>query len=719
MRRAHLAPLALTILQPLAVSAQQPLSVMRVQRDRWIHSSQRDATVAFDLQLASVTINAISATPTGRVFEVAQSNQVTGTVAFDSVGRLTSITAGFLAPARTAARPPADVARSELARRFEQMSQMDGHLWLPAARFWTLTYTFRPPSLSVGANWSDTLDLRSSDGDLAQEMQAVRRSVIVGDTMVNGERLWLVRDTSTVRLLERFPPIDRDAIRTRDVTGVEVGLTAWDAATRLPRWRDDSLRAEGSVRDLLPDGRTIVTDARYERSRRIDVVPVTQREAFIVAFRAADTTRRAARSDTLSSVLLATGDTAAALRVLAHAFPYAARLGAADAGLIVTALSDPARAQSWNANSHFLEADTRRRLLAPVPALTADTATWRCLPEACRTLAAAWHGARERDLRSLALVANFALEPRRWADTVIAEFPRDTARLQEAVWLIRGVGGTWPASSHAPLPEPGATWQDWVEWMDGSNPNFPRVALPGRDTTTPAVRFRFGDGHRQAIRMRELLTGRNVERELQLSLATATDDTARSVFRSLLTSLGATQESADVIAERISSPDPVVRDAARREVNHLLNRASVADSATTRSVQAAVLEAVIDGTGPLSEVRENGRPLLPRYTARTGDSVFIRAYRLHPDLRARWSSFGTMLADSAAAVPTDVAPVSVFEPGLVHRDGPFVRVSIGFWQWVPGARAAPSPGAWATDHVLDLMWNGARWVLVNGSQLIT
>jgi len=722
MQRARLLLLATL---PFGLAAQDTpapgaVAVLRGQWDRWLFTGQREAGVDLERSLVTVRIDSVTRSPTGRVLHAVQGNQAVGTVRFDSSGRFVGLTARLLpSPPSGLRRPDADHRQQELWRRFEGMSQMNGRLWLAEARFWPLAYAFRPAQAAVGARWSDTLRLRATDLGLRQEMDVVRHSVITGDTVVDGRRLWLVRDSAVVRLLERFTPIERDAMRTRNVTGIEIGRMAWDPVAGHPRWRDDSLRASGSIEDSLPDGRIPMHPTRFERFRRIAFLPAPEGRDAQRRWIEADLVAEAPAPRPRPSELLATGDTAAALDALAHRTGYDAVLDAAEARVVVLALDNPARALAWRANSSFLEQDTRNRLLQPVPALTPDTSRWRCTPEACRILAEAWPGSSETELRSLGLVARFALDPRQWADTILAREAGDPERLRTAAWLVRGVGATWPAASHAPLPGAGADWPAWVEWMDGRSAEYGRLAIPGRDTTLSPVRLRFGDSHLAAIRMRELLTGRRVQQELASALATATSDTARAVYRFLLTRLGAPQEPTDQIAARFTSDDPVVRDAARREVSTLLARAPIADSATMRTLQAMVLEAAIDGAGPLSEPRATGTPRFPRYAPRAGDSVYIRAHALHPDLRARWARVGTMLTDSGAVEPRDRFPVSVYAPGEVRRAGVFARVRFSFWQWVPGARAAPSPGAWITDHELDLMWNGERWVVVGGSQMIT
>jgi hypothetical protein len=704
------------------VGAQEPpppQRMLRSQWDRWILAGQKEESTPRDWSLETIRIDSMVETLGQRVVYLSQANQAMGSVTFNSSGALESTTAAMHPP------PPESVARMqspererfELARRFENMSQMDGRLWLAGTRFWPVTYAFHPERLAVGGRWRDEVAFTETDDDLRQEMGSARHSVITGDTVIDGQLLWMIRDSAQVRLLDRFPPTEREALRTREVVGIEIGRMAWDPVAQLPRWRDDSLLTTGTIRDSLPDGRLLVTTARYERYRHLRVLDSGAVRDTLYSWREAARPRHAPSPSAglRPSLLLATGDTAAALRALAYSgLPYRTPMNVEEARLVVAVLSDPQRALQWGALSSFIEADTRSRMLGEVPALTPDSTRWRCEPTACGVIAAQWPSAREPELRYLALTARFALDPRRWADTILSRAGEDSIRLSSAAFLVRGVATTWEAGSRAPLPEPDASWQAWMEWMDGVN-----AAYVARFGNRPAFRMRFEESHLQAIRMRELLTGRNVASELQASLRSAPGDTARSVYRFLLTHLGVPQEPAELIAQRIRAGSSVDRSAAHREATTLLHSAPLADSSTTRTIQEMLLDAALEGRGPWAVPDSSGRPTMRQWSPRAGDSVFVKAHALHPALRTKWSGFGRMVTDTSWKPPIEQAPVSVYEISAVQRNGPLARVRFDFWYWTPGARAAPAPGAMATGYTIDLLETNTGWQIIGITQWIT
>ena len=725
-------PLALRIcLLLLAIApltrggAQEPLPrqrMLRSQWDRWVLAGQREESTPLVWSLEGIWIDSVIATGDRRVIHLSQANQAVGTVSFDAAGVLLDVDAALLPPPALSVNRmrAAERADFELRRRFEQMSPMDGRLWLAGTRFWPIAYAFHPDRLAVGGRWSDENSFSETDNDLRQEMRFIRQSVITGDTIVDGQRLWLIRDSAQIRLLERFPPIEREAVRTREVIGVEIGRMAWDPRAQMVRWRDDSLRATGTIRDSMADGRLITAPVRYERFRHLLVVDsAVARETFTAWVEAARPRHAPPPSQgPRPSVVLANGDTAGALHSLVYSgLPYRTPMNVEEARLVVAALSDPERALRWGANTYFIWSDVLGRTLGGISVLTPDSTQWRCEPAACRVIAEQWPTAREPALRYLALATRFALDPRRWADTILTREAEDTLRLRAAAYLVRGVATTWPAGSHAPLPEPNATWRSWLEWMGGVNSEY--VARFGGPPADQRFNLRFEEGHRHAIRMREFLTGRNVESELRALLASASSDSARSVFRFLLTRLGVPQEPAELIAQRARVGSPVERSAARHEASALLNSAPVADSATTRNIQETLLEAALEGRGPWAIPDSAGRPLMRKWSPRAGDSVFVKAQALHPALRARWAGFGRMVTDTSWKAPIDQVPVSVYEISAVQRNGPLARVRFDFWYWTPGAKGAPAPGAMSTGYTIDLFETDTGWQILGISQWIT
>jgi hypothetical protein len=78
-----------------------------------------------------------------------------------------------------------------------------------------------------------------------------------------------------------------------------------------------------------------------------------------------------------------------------------------------------------------------------------------CTRAACELLARQRTAAREPRLRAVGLVASLVLDPRSWADSVLALGAADPGSMEDALRLVRGV----VAPSTAPLPGPAAGWR--------------------------------------------------------------------------------------------------------------------------------------------------------------------------------------------------------------------------------------------------------------------
>src|SRR5215211_3544003 len=125
---------------------------------------------------------------------------------------------------------------------------------------------------------------------------------------------------------------------------------------------------------------------------------------------------------------------------------------------------------------------------------------------ACELLARQRTAAREPRLRAVGLIASLVLDPRPWADSVLARGAHPPFMV-DAVRLVRGV-----AVTKATLPGPAAGWRAWLEWMEGRNPTFSHPDVTG-------WRVMFDERHATAIRFHRALTGRDVAAEVRAKLA--------------------------------------------------------------------------------------------------------------------------------------------------------------------------------------------------------
>jgi hypothetical protein len=137
---------------------------------------------------------------------------------------------------------------------------------------WELVPSFSPARAERGARWRDTVALEAGRQGFRRAVHGTRVSTIVGDTTVEGRRMWVVLDSARVRYVERWEDrertLDTAAATERVASGLVVGRQLYDPALGLFRARTDSARLSGEATLRYPDGRAFRTPARYERFRR-------------------------------------------------------------------------------------------------------------------------------------------------------------------------------------------------------------------------------------------------------------------------------------------------------------------------------------------------------------------------------------------------------------------------------------------------------------------
>ena len=502
-------------------------------RDRWMHGRQqprftRFATARTWLFGDSVRMGVEGGRRLYLTLARRPEARDSAVIEVDADGRVARLVAS-LGPSRVPALLPGDSARFARFRIFSA-----GRLTLPESRLWDLVPTFRAVAGRPGARWTDTLAHAANHDGYRQTLRGVRVSTLVGDTTVDGRRLWLVRDSARVRYDERWLEEERTlgvyVAVTRTTDGVIRGRHVYDPELKLFRTRSDTTLLTGEAvlqyPDDYPGQRTFRTPARYERHRDwvvYDQAGYTARQAQLrttadreqggmVEVPSTGVERRLADGDSvardsllaewrrsddpdrreslfrllqrwgardrrfyarLDTMRIASGDTMYLYSWLARR-AYSPRDPADTAAIrsMLRFMRDPGLAFAFNESRDWLYENLRQGLIALPPAVTRDTSHWPCAPAACQMLADQWRVAREPRLKEVGLVALVALEPARWGDTVLARAAAGSRFLEPAAMLVRGVGATSPASSKAPIPGPNADWQTWVEWMSGIDPRY-------------------------------------------------------------------------------------------------------------------------------------------------------------------------------------------------------------------------------------------------------
>ena len=743
----------------------------RQTRERWLNGSQQSAFTSFTYsqQWAQIDSVRVARAPGGRVFYLSLPGYIGGRtsalVTTNDRGSVTSVNA-ILAKLRQTPRDVVDSARLTRMQVFENFS--DSRLSLPETRVWDLVPALGVSRPVAGARWLDTISLTATLGGYRQALHGVRASTIIGDTVADGRRLWLVRDSASVHYEERAliqeRTLDTMVAVERTAQGFIVGRHLYDDQMQLFRIRHDTTSLAGEAVLRYPDGRKFRTPVRYERTRRIDLHNRTESAARRAALKAmrgdfsiverpeglverlavGDSTLRdslvavwsrsrdpeqrdslhrllttwgrshAGFGDRLHALALESGDTARVVAELAKAWVYPGRpTDAAAYRLLLPFMVDPGKAFAFGVDRDPFYENAAQALLTRPPAVTADTLRWPCTPEVCRSLAAEWQGTREPRLRELGLVARLTLEPARWSDTVLARHASGSAFLRDAALLARGVGAAWPAAAKAEIPSSEAGWREWSRWMSGRDPRYSHYG--------PAEPVRFEASHTVAIRFYEARTGRDVVAELKAKSASAESDSARLIFGAMLLGLGeATVRDPADIASAFRSGSPASRHLAIRELRVLFRMAKQpADSATAVELYDRFLRVVMEGAdlwSTLGGAASGGGWAKPHRLATAGTPIVIPGDSLPRALHAPWMRRGALVVDSKWRLPSSQSAI-VITPTRATQVGAFVRIGIRYDNL--SARVAGRGRSHSGSWTLYLMQTDAGWVIVTTDSWIT
>jgi hypothetical protein len=503
-------------------------------RERWIHGRQLPRFSPFRSHHSWLFVDSLRRDATGRRIHVTlsrfPSGRDTAVIVTDGAGRVARVHVG-LAPFSRLGGPssPGDSARWVERRRFRSY---DGAIALAESRVWDLIPTSPPGAPRIGLRWTDTITRAATDGPyFRQALRGARTSLIAGDTVVNGRRLWIVHDSARVQYEERYleheRTLDTAAQVSRAASGVIRGVHLYDAELGLFRRRDDTTSLSGEAVLHYPDGRAFRTPARYESTRRWDlydrpqyaarierlrdesrrqsggmvVVPtdelqrrlaegdVQARDSLVGAWVATEDPDEGARlfgllglwvrdagiRAGLDSLRLSAGDTTHLYRLLtSRAYSRVPPFDTSDVRAMLRFMEDPGLRWGFNLERDHLYENLAQALTSwpYAAAVMAGSEYSACTVAACRMIAEQWLRAREPRTRDVGLVALFSLDPARWADTVLALDGPRRPLLRRAAALAKGIGATWNAASKAVMPPPNSDWRVWLEWMDGRDREY-------------------------------------------------------------------------------------------------------------------------------------------------------------------------------------------------------------------------------------------------------
>lgn len=676
MRGATLTMTMLALVSGRAASQPRPAfngewALEQVTRERWMHGHQQARFSPFTSDRHWVMVDSIRGDNAQRTLYLTVGRTMYGRdsalIVVGRDGHVAGLAIGRPPFARIGAGMPGDSTYwADMQRRGS-----GGGVTLAASRLWDVVPTPLPGMPRIGLAWTDTIERSARDGAFRQAMRGTRMSRVVGERVVDGHRLWIVRDSAAISYEEGYtepePTLDTDVTISRTATGTIRGVHLYDPDLRLSRERDDTTSLRGEAILAYPDGRTFHTPARYDRTRRWQLLDAQQYAARLAEQR----TRSSARSsggmvivpaegiqqrlaggdikardslvaawqhstdpdeasglfetllmwggrDSASRARLegrrvAAGDTAYLYELLSRRAYSRTPVDSGDVRRMLPFMSDPSLAWSFGLSRDWLY-ENLVQALTTWPRAAFDVSPARasvaCTLAACRMLAAQWHSAHEPRLRDVGLVASMSVDPSRWADTVIALDGPGRPLLHSAAMLAQGVGATWPAAAKAPMPAAGSDWRAWLEWMDGRDPANVRwtaqSTLPGNFKRDTLPRVRFEESHATAVRFYQARSGRDVIAEWRRQYASAPSDSARLIFGSMLQGVGELALTEAEVADGFRSGDPARIPLARRGLESgMAGSSSLPDSAIALPIIERLLAAMVD-SAPLWNVGAPG-----------------------------------------------------------------------------------------------------------------
>jgi hypothetical protein len=570
--------------------------------------------------------------------------------------------------------------------------------------------------------------------------------------------MWVVKDSAAIRYeeasLARDGALDTTVAQSRTGVGTVRGVHVLDTELHLFRWREDTTRLQGEAVLRYPDGRSFRTPARYEQTRswklfdartyqtelaersaerarhmggmvispsnaieqRLAEGDSVVRDSLLREWRRASDpdvareifdylslwVRGGQSKDAIERFRIAAGDTAFLYEYLTrrHTYRIDSPIDSADVRAMLRFMEDPAIAWAFNLNQGDLYESLAQALMeSPRAVPLSDGDSVSCTLAACRLLADQRRSAREPRTRDIALVALFSMDPRQWADTVLAFDAGRHPLLRTARRLALGI------ASKAPMPPPQSDARSWLEWMSAGTP-----------------KLNFEHSHITVIRMYTASTGRDVVSDLRQSYRAATSDSARLIFGSMLGRLGALQLTEPEVAEALASRVPVRVEFARE----MLFRGLGWSGTPTADAKIAVLidqliSAVVNST-PLWPNLMPGRRLPVRDLLPGGHSISGRIYfdieHVPETVRAKWAGQVEFISKSEWWTRDSRGGGTLYILSPVRAWGRFVQLNVETSERVSRA-VDEAPQAYAAGSTYYLMELNGEWVVVSSNSWIT
>lgn len=598
-----------------------------------------------------------------------------------------------------------------------------------------------PAQLRRGLRWRDSLRVRDDVGGITQEVVLHTSFVAETDSLVDGRRLWLIRDSSAFQFRDSFPdPYHAGVYSVRRAVGFLRGRGLYDPALGIYVMHDDTTRAAGTY-TRIEEKVVAAAPARYERTRtlRLYTAPewvrlqAQRRAQQPDDFRIVDTPRpgleqRLARGDTavvdsvfkawraardpqerrsilgllgrvrspemlerIRSAALADGDTAKALE-----FSLGPRaLNEDQVMLIARFVRDPRMAMEHGVDRMNLIDRIYQKLTWGAPAIVTDSARLGCSPATCELLARELADSRAEDARDLALVAQFVINPRAVYPRIVQKYNASVTRtsvLQRIYLLAQGVGEESRPNDFPPIPKADSDWRAWWSWLIKRLPagaNYPRALLFYTNTHD-----------------------RDLTSELKREFAKAESDSAKLVFGSVLAMLEPRTFSVAEIEQKFATDNEAMRSLGRQMLR--------ASARFERGADARSLELWRIGLrylGGDSLAWTTGKQSSARPRPKPSDRTYVLVDSLPPELRSTLPASIQGVTATEARQKSPYQALSVYTVSVV-RWGNFYRLELR----MTGQLAKPEgarPYVYMGGETFLLFWHDGRWDLVAHDSFMT
>jgi hypothetical protein len=567
-----------------------------------------------------------------------------------------------------------------------------------------------------------------SSGDVHLRIDAVRVSRTLRDTVVNGRPARMVRDSTSLTVSHAYAVparfVDRVTRTSEVVRGTITGVRLVDAESHRAFVMHDTLVLRGTMEsdDGLGGrirGPLFIRTIRESTLRDSVWQAAYPREPFDMV-RYDGASRSLAASDTGSVLALLSGEAASARRALS----------ADDYRLIRRALGDASTAFRTGVDRELMVVNLIDALLSRPPVLASsplrrDEAA-ACTVDACRAMASDAAARGNVFLQAVGLVAAMVTSPRQWTDSVIKYSTTNPFLNGRALWFARGTASTAVASAKAPIPNPDAPHDAWMYWLRGEDSAYVRV----RDADTAMRRIaanmnrprslQVDDHAASAIRFAEARTGRDYAAAFRRGRETATADSTRALYSTLLIALNDPVYSPAEMVRIMLAPQSPERDAVRAQLADLGRRGAPLPRASD-SVASIIGRHVVNMVFADSVVTMTGRDARATNwfnVPKTVDTLprFILMDSLPAAVRARAAELGfDPVARDWRLTPGAAGYLIRIDP--IRQQGPFVLVSVTSTTLY--SRSAGRSGGYARGFTLLFAQGPAGWVVVHASAWVT